>query len=130
MFSKDEILAQLRDGVDASDIAQKMADNINAALDEYKAEQEAAKRDETRRGDAREMVKAMNAFFSKYSDEAGMSEEDIERAVDGVMELMDSLDELRTALEKETAPAPERKPIGTKAKTDEEALKAFLQSLR
>ncbi len=130
MFTKDEILAQLRDGVDASDIAQKMADNINAALDEYKAEQEAAKRVETRRDDAREMVKAMNAFFSKYADEEGMDDEAIENAVDGIMELMDSLDELRAALNKEIAPAPERKPSGTKAKTDEEALKAFLQSLR
>lgn len=130
MFSKDEILAQLRDGVDASDIAQKMADNINAALDEYKAEQEAAKRVETRRDDAREMVKAMNAFFSKYADEKGMDEKEIENAVDGIMELMDSLDELRSALEKDIAPMAERKPIGTKAKTDEDALKAFLQSLR
>jgi len=130
MFTKDEILAQLRDGVDASDIAQKMADNINAALDEYKAEQEAAKRVETRRDDAREMVKAMNAFFSKYADEEGMDDEAIENAVDGIMELMDSLDELRAALNKEIAPAPERKPSGAKAKTDEEALKAFLQSLR
>lgn len=130
MFTKDEILAQLRDGVDASDIAQKMADNINAALDEYKAEQEAAKRVETCRDDAREMVKAMNAFFSKYADEEGMDDEAIENAVDGIMELMDSLDELRAALNKEIAPAPERKPSGTKAKTDEEALKAFLQSLR
>lgn len=130
MFSKDEILAQLRDGVDASDIAQKMADNINAALNEYKAEQEAAKRDETRRDDAREMVKAMNAFFSKYTDDAGMDDKAIESTVDAVMELMDSLDELRTALKKETAPAPERKPSGTKAKTDDEALKAFLMSLR
>ena len=130
MFSKDEILAQLRDGVDASDIAQKMADNINAALDEYKAEQEAAKRVETRRDDAREMVKAMNTFFSKYADEKGMDEKEIENAVDGIMELMDSLDELRSALEKDIAPMAERKPIGTKAKTDEEALKAFLQNLR
>ena len=56
MFTKDEILAQLREGTDAADIAQKMADEINAALDQYKAEQEAAKRDETRRADAREIV--------------------------------------------------------------------------
>lgn len=137
MFTKDEILAQLREGTDAADIAQKMADEINAALDQYKAEQEAAKRGETRRKDAREIVALMSEFFGKYTDGDEMSDEDIDKATDAMLELIDNMNELKDALKglEEFAPATERQPSGTpqvkvrKVSTDDDALRAFLKSL-
>lgn len=127
MFSKDEILARLRDGADASDIAQQMADNINAALDEYKAEQDAAKRDEVRRNDARAMVKLMGEFFSKYMGEDELADEDVEKSVDAVLELVDSMHELREALNAAVA-KPDRKPSGHSA-SDDDTIRRFLNTL-
>lgn len=137
MFTKDEILAQLREGTDAADIAQKMADEINAALDQYKAEQEAAKRDETRRKDARQIVALMSEFFSKYTDGDEMSDGDIDKATDAMLELIDNMSELQEAVKglEGFAPATERQPNGTpqvkvrKVNTDDDALRTFLQSL-
>lgn len=139
MFTKDEILAQLREGTDAADIAQKMADEINAALDQYKAEQEAAKRDETRRADAREIVALMSEFFGKYTDGEEMSDEDIDKATDAMLELIDNMHELQEAMKglEDLAPVTERKPSGkpqvtVKVRTtdsDNEALRAFLKTL-
>lgn len=139
MFTKDEILAQLREGTDASDIAQKMADEINAALDQYKAEQEAAKRGETRRKDAREIVALMSEFFGKYTDGDEMSDDDIDKATDAMLELIDNMHELQEALKglEDLAPATERQPSGKPQVTvkvrstdaDNEALRAFLRTL-
>lgn len=139
MFTKDEILAQLREGTDAADIAQKMADEINAALDQYKAEQEAAKRDETRRADAREIVALMSEFFGKYTDGEEMSDEDIDKATDAMLELIDNMHELQEAVKglEDLASVTERKPSGKphvtvkvrSANADNEALRAFLKSL-
>ena len=137
MFTKDEILAQLREGTDAADIAQKMADEINAALDQYKTEQEAAKRGEARRKDARQIVALMAEFFGKYANGDEMSDEDIDKATDAMLELIDNMNELQEALKglEGLAPATERQPSGTpqvrvrKVNTDDDALRAFLKSL-
>jgi hypothetical protein len=139
MFTKDEILAQLREGTDAADIAQKMADEINAALDQYKTEQEAAKRGEARRKDAREIVALMSKFFSNYTDGDEMSDDDIDKATDAMLEMIDNMHELQEAIKglEGLAPATERQPSGKPQVTvkvrstdaDNEALRAFLRTL-
>lgn len=136
MFSKEEILAQLRAGTDASDIAQKMADEINAAVHDYEAEQERAKRDSMRREDARNMICAMADFFAKHMDEEPMDEADIDSATDAVMELVDSLKELRATLENangtlniELKKADRDPSVNRKETPDEEIIRRFLNTL-
>ena len=138
MFSKNEILAQLRDGADASDIAQKMADELNAAIQEYEKQQANAKRLSARRSAARDMVDVMSKFFSTYVDQEEFSEEDLEQATDAVLELIDSVDELKSHLDKSflnvSAPKTERSPIGHSASSEDEiddtTLLRFLSTLK
>lgn len=145
MFSKDEILKQLRAGADAQDIAQKMADEINAAVKTYDEEQEAIKQAEAKakafenekREDARKLIDAMADFFIKYFGEEGedlMPEEDREEAVDAILELTDHIVQLK-GLIGTIAEKPAREPSGCKCPTcddeiDDIALKNFLKSLR
>lgn len=145
MFSKDEILKQLRAGADAQDIAQKMADEINAAVKTYDEEQEAVKQAEAKakalenekRKDARKLIDAMAEFFTKYFGEEGedlMPEEDREEAVDAILELTDHIVQLKGVLDIAAAKSA-RKPTGCQCPTcddeiDDIALKNFLKSLR
>ena len=145
MFSKDEILKQLRAGADAQDIAQKMADEINAAVKTYDEEQEVIKQAEAKakafedekRKDARKLIDAMAEFFTKYFGEEGedlMPEEDREEAVDAILELTDHIVQLK-GLIGTIAEKPARAPSGCKCPTcddeiDDIALKNFLKSLR
>jgi methylase of polypeptide subunit release factors len=145
MFSKDEILKQLRAGADAQDIAQKMADEINAAVKTYDEEQEAIKQAEAKakalenekRKDARDLIDNMADFFTKYFGEDGedlLPEEDREEAVDAILELMDHIIGLKSVLDIAAA-KPARKPTGCQCPTcddeiDDIALKNFLKSLR
>lgn len=66
MYSKDDILKQLRAGTSAEDIAASMADELNRAISDY--QQEAAKRArETERfNDALAIVDAFNDFDKKW----------------------------------------------------------------
>jgi len=126
MFSKNEILAQLRNGADASDIAQRMADEINEAVHEFEVEQEQAKRSAACRSDARNMVEVMAKFFATHMGEDELSDSEIDEATDAVIELMDSLKELKGALSDLTGKGTERKPSGD---LDDETIRRFLNSL-
>lgn len=127
MFSKNEILEQLRNGADASDIAQKMADEINAAVQEYETEQKAAERKTATRADARNMVETMAKFFATHMGEDEMNDAEIDEATDAVMELMDSLQELKKSLDDSHFNVMAAKPSGNRS--DEDVIKAFLASL-
>ena len=128
MFSKNEILEQLRNGADASDIAQKMADEINAAVQEYETEQKAAARKTATRADARNMVETMAKFFAAHMDEDEMSDAEIDEATDAVMELMDSLQELKESLKNSNINVKvATKPSGNRS--DEDIIASFIKSL-
>ena len=132
MFSKEEILAQLRQGADASDIAEKMADEINAAVHEYEAEQEKAKLSSVRREDARKVIEGLSEFFSKYMDEDEMGDEDIDKATDAMLELIDNMRDLKTQIQNLTIRVEaDRKPNGDSPlkDLDDETLRNFLRSL-
>ena len=66
MYTKDDILKQLRAGTSAEDIAASMAETLNSAIGEF--QQEAAKkaRDTERFNDALAIVDAFNAFDKKW----------------------------------------------------------------
>lgn len=128
MFSKNEILEQLRNGADASDIAQKMADEINAAVRDYEAEREAAERKTAVREDARNMVKTMSKFFSAHMGEDEMNDAEIDEATDAVMELMDSLRELKESLNNSNINVKIAKvPSGNRS--DDDIIASFIKSL-
>lgn len=64
MDIRDTILARLRSGEQAIDIANEYADMLNSAVDEYEAEVAAAKAKETERNDAiANLANAFNGFF-------------------------------------------------------------------
>ena len=130
MYSKDDILAKLRKGADASIIAQEMADNINAALQEYQEEQKAEAAKKVKREDARKVIDAMSEFFGKYFGEV-MPEAEREQAVDAMIELTDHMRNLESHfnnLAKAVAEDANRAP-SAENDIDDEALRRFLKSL-
>ena len=139
MFSKEEILAQLRNGADASDIAQKMADTINEAVREYDAEAEKAKaRDAERLEDARKVTRVMADYFAKWMGEDKMTEAEIDEAAQAMIELSDTLTDLKDALggiAKTGIPIPLDKVKGSdrapaaEEEIDDDVLRRFLASL-
>lgn len=128
MFSKNEILTQLRSGANASDIAQKMADEINAAVEEFEAEKEQAKRSAAYRTDARNMVETMAKFFTTHMGEEELTSKEIDEATDAVMELIDSFKELKSAFDEVSE--KEKKPARIPSEDlDDETIRRFIKSL-
>lgn len=129
MYSKDDILAKLRKGADASVIAQEMADNINAALQEYQEEQKAEEIKKIKRQDARKVIDAMSEFFGKYFGEV-MPEAEREQAVDAMIELTDHIRDMESHL-KDLVKAVEKNDQAPSAENeiDDETLRRFLKSL-
>lgn len=135
MFSREDILEQLRKGADASDIAQKMADAINGALSDFEAEKEKAKEAEAKkekemRTDAGKIVDLMTGFYNKYFGEIELNKEEREALVDAVLGISrDAMKEIER-INKVTkgmqdifgAPSAEKE-------IDDEALRRFLATL-
>lgn len=97
MFSREDILKQLRDGADPQDIATAMADAINGAIKDYEDEQARAQadtRNAERKADARVLIDNMAAFFQKWCGEGEMSEAERDQAADAICEITDHLMEL------------------------------------
>ena len=129
MYTKEDILKQLRNGADAADIAKQMADNINAAIQEYDKEQEAAKHTEAeKRKDAGKVVDALNDYFIKYFGEEGVTGEGREKAIDAIIQLTDYMVELEDqmdAIVKKIASKSEDKST----RSDADILRDFLKNL-
>lgn len=79
MFSKDDILARLRKGDTADLIASEMADQINAAINEYN-EEKAAKA--ASRAKARAAVDALMDYFAEAMGEPVPEEKEREQLTD------------------------------------------------
>ena len=116
MFTKEEILAQLRDGADASAIAQKMADEINAAIAEYSEEQNKASQ---KRAEAESVVDALLNFLEKHYG-VKRTEDDLKNVTDLVIGACDSTLEMLNTIEKAAKNAP----------TDDDVIKAWLNALK
>lgn len=135
MFSREDILAQLRNGADASDIAQKMADAINGALSDFEAEKNKAKEEEAKkekemRVDAGKIVDVLTGFYNKYFGEIELDKDEREDLVDAVIGMSkDAMKEIER-IQKMTkdmkkifsAPSAEKE-------IDDEALRRFLSTL-
>lgn len=72
MYTKNDILARLQKGENAADIANEMADMLNAANDAYEAQkaaaEEKAKKDAVRNEDAEYVAAVINDFAKKHYD--------------------------------------------------------------
>lgn len=96
MFTKDEILAQLREGADANDIAQKMADEINAAIAAYSEEQTKAS---AKRQEAEAVVAAILQFLEHYYN-VKREEGDVKKVTDLLIDACNSTRETIKEIEK------------------------------
>ena len=127
MFSKDDILKQLRAGANAQDIAQDMADNINAAIQEFEEEKKATEAVKVKRADARAVIDVLADFFGKYFDNGSMNEAERDQAVDAMIELTDHMRNLEKQL-KQIAAKTDRAPSADED-VDDDALLRFLKTL-
>lgn len=82
MFSRNEILARLREGAEPMEIGQKMADELNAAIDLYEKEKKAIHS----RVKARKAIDTLCDYFSDFFDDT-VSEEDREQLTDTLMKM-------------------------------------------
>ena len=141
MFDKNYFLTQLRNGVSMDDMGQALADAMNAAQDDYIAEQEAAKAKiaeaemtAAKRALAIDMVEIIQEYGELVAPDAedvfsNVSDEDIDAMVeslDQMFNMMSSLMKLKHDLEKATV-AP--KAGCKKPKSDDEVLAKFIASL-
>lgn len=125
MFSKDEIKIQLRAGKPAEEIAKAMETEINTALAEYNAEQEAAKaKTKERETDTYALVDSMMAYFHKHFNQKELTSEERARAAEAIVsmgELMVDLDNTIQKVKAQSAASPKN--------SDDDIIAAWLKAL-
>ena len=125
MFSKDEIKIQLRAGKPAEEIAKAMETEINTALAEYNAEQEAAKaKTKERETDTYALVDSMMAYFRKHFSQKELTSEERARAAEAIIsmgELMVDLDNTIQKVKEQSAASPKN--------SDDDIIAAWLKAL-
>lgn len=126
MFTSDDILARLKAGESAQDIAQNLADSLNTAIKAYEedkrreeAEQLAAtKKEAEKQAEMESITRQLNEFFRKYYDDPPLDIDEITRFSKDIISVFDKTADLFAAF-----------PIGTdseeKEETDDERLTRF-----
>lgn len=152
VYDKNYFLDQLRNGQDINTIGQAMADAMNAAMTDFNAEQEAARKAEAEKVAKAELAAKkkdlglkMVDLFRDYADLTGntamdemeITDDDLDtlvEALDQTFALMGAMKDLQTAI----VSIPENKLIGLNpkkcsatihTKSDDEALKEFLAQI-
>ena len=151
-YDKNYFLDQLRNGQDINTIGQAMADAMNAAVADYNAEQEAARKAEAERVAKVELTAKKKAIgeeivdlFREYAaltgntamDEMEITDEDMDtlvEALDQTFALMGAMKELKVAIDsmpvdKVVARNPKTRTATIHAKSDDEALADFLAQI-
>ena len=151
-YDKNYFLNQLRNGQDINSIGQAMADAMNAAMADFTAEQEAARKAEAEKAAQTELVAKkkelslkMVDLFREYAsltgntvmDEMDITDEDMDtlvEALDQMFALMGAMKELKNAIEaipedKLVGLNPKKRSATIHAKSDDEALKEFLAQI-
>jgi hypothetical protein len=124
-FNKEYFLNQLRNGTSIDEIGNALADAMNAAQDEYRAEQDVAKaRAAQVEADKRNIIEDMLCLFQEYADVIGAevpddmfncSGEDIDAlvgAMDELFKMIASLDALKHDLQALNAAVPAKTCAG------------------
>ena len=151
-YDKNYFLDQLRNGQDINAIGQAMADAMNAAMADYTAEQEAARKAEAERVAKVELAARKKALgieivdlFREYAaltgntamDEMEITDEDLDtliEALDQTFALMGAMKELKVAIDsipadKIVARNPKININTSRAKSDDEVLADFLATI-
>lgn len=152
VYDKNYFLDQLRNGQDINAIGQAMADAMNAAMSDYTAEQEAARKAEAERvakvelaAKKKDLGLKMVDLFRDYAaltgntalDEMEFTDDDLDtlvEALDQTFALMGAMKELKTAIDaipedKLVGLNPKKRSATIHAKSDDEALKEFLAQI-
>ena len=151
-YDKNYFLDQLRNGQDINTIGQAMADAMNAALADFNAELEAARKAEAERVAKVELTAKKKAIgeeivdlFREYAaltgntamDEMEITDDDLDtlvEALDQTFALMGAMKELKVAIDsipadKVVARNPKTRTATIHAKSDDEALADFLATI-
>ena len=151
-YDKNYFLDQLRNGQDINAIGQAMADAMNAAMADFAAEQEAARKAEAERVAKVELTAKKKAIgeeivdlFREYAaltgntamDEMEITDDDMDtlvEALDQTFALMGAMKELKVAIDsipadKVVARNPKTRTATIHAKSDDEALADFLATI-
>ena len=148
-YDKNYFLDQLRNGQDINDIASSMADAMNAAMADFTAEQEAARKAEAARVAKVELATKkknlglkMVDLFREYAaltgntamDEMEITDEDMDtlvEALDQTFALMGAMKELKVAIDSipDDKVNPKVRIDTSRAKSDDEVLADFLASI-
>ena len=151
-YDKNYFLDQLRNGQDINTMGQHIADAMNAAIADYNAEQEAARKAEAERvakveldAKKKDLGLQMVDLFREYAaltgntamDEMEITDDDLDtlvEALDQTFALMGAMKELKVAID---AIPDDKVPMvhanmqkaKAKAKSDDEVLADFLASI-
>ena len=151
-YDKNYFLDQLRNGQDINTIGQAMADAMNAAMADFTAEQEAARKAEAERvakveltAKKKDLGLQMVDLFREYAaltgnaamDEMEITDDDLDtlvEALDQTFALMGAMKELKVAIDsipadKVVARNPKTRTATIHAKSDDEALADFLAQI-
>jgi hypothetical protein len=151
-YDKNYFLDQLRNGQDINAIGQAMADAMNAAIADYTAEQEAARKTEAERvakvelaAKKKDLGLQMVDLFREYAaltgntamDEMEITDDDLDtlvEALDQTFTLMGAMKDLKVAIDsipadKVVARNPKTRTATIHAKSDDEALADFLAQI-
>ena len=152
VYDKNYFLDQLRNGQDINTMGQAMADAMNAAIADFNAEQEAARKAEAERvakvelaAKKKDLGLKMVDLFRDYADLTGntamdemeITDDDLDtlvEALDQTFALMSAMKDLKTAIDaipedKVVARNPKTRTATIHAKSDDEALKEFLAQI-
>lgn len=151
-YDKNYFLDQLRNGQDISAMGQQIADAMNAAIADFSAEQEAARKAEAERvakvelaAKKKDLGLQMVDLFREYAaltgntamDEMEITDDDMDvlvEALDQTFALMGAMKELKVAIDampvdKVVARNPKTRTATIHAKSDDEALADFLAQI-
>ena len=151
-YDKNYFLDQLRNGQDINTIGQAMADAMNAAMADFTAEQEAARKAEAERvakveltAKKKDLGLQMVDLFREYAaltgntamDEMEFTDEDMDtlvEALDQTFALMGAMKELKAAIDsmpvdKVVARNPKTSSATLHVKSDDEVLADFLAQI-
>ena len=148
-YDKNYFLDQLRNGQDINTMGQHIADAMNAAIADYNAEQEAARKAEAERvakvelsAKKKDLGLKMVDLFREYAtltgntamDEMEITDEDMDtlvEALDQTFALMGAMKELKVAIDSIPADKvnPKTRTATIHAKSDDEVLADFLAQI-
>ncbi len=129
MFSKEDILKQLRGGADPQEIADAMAEAINGAISDFEEEKKKNSRATEKKADARKIVDEFDKFCNKWSGfNRPMGEEEKDLLANMLIDLFDETKKEAKTLTSHFTPFSTQAPA--ESEIDDETLRRFLASLK